>query len=148
MNSTRLKRRADQSSSIATCADSRFAPALRIGAHTPFICLRFIPLPLLLCVITSFIIHCREPLKSGQENKIRHALACGCVEASVRVRAFKRWSAGFPSQNMERDFTIANDYDPDGDMSASADPMTRIPDLPRPRAQRRRPRYGIHARGF
>ena len=25
---------------------------------------------------------------------------------------------------MERDFTIANDYDRDGDMSASTDPMT------------------------
>jgi hypothetical protein len=24
---------------------------------------------------------------------------------------------------MERDFTIANDFDPDGDMAASADPM-------------------------
>jgi hypothetical protein len=25
---------------------------------------------------------------------------------------------------MERDFTIADDFDPDGDMPASADPMT------------------------
>jgi hypothetical protein len=38
---------------------------------------------------------------------------------------------------MERDYTIAEDFDPDGDMSADADPMAEIPNLPCRRARRR-----------
>ena len=68
-------------------------------------------------MITSFIIHCREPLKSGQENKIRHTLACGCVEASVRFELLNV-VVRFPITKNGKRFTIANDYDPDGDMSA------------------------------
>jgi hypothetical protein len=54
---------------------------------TPFICLRFIPLPLLLRVITSFIIHYREPIKSEQE-----AATC-CLMVAAEPECCSMWDA-------------------------------------------------------